>query len=87
MDKGKGKARRPDTELTDYETSSAASNRSGSMFTYTTAGTGASTLGSPSRRQSSLSSPNKGGVPTAGGIEVGSGPRQMRQEQKIEKKE
>lgn len=84
MDKGKGKAKMTDADFADYESSSAASNRSigtrnesvatdytiTSKNTYSTAGTGASTLGS--RRQSAVSAPHsQGKTITAGGIPLG----------------
>lgn len=84
MDKGKGKAKMTDADFADHESSSAASNRSTgtrnesvatdytitSKNTYSTAGTGASTLAS--RRQSAVEAPHsQGKTITAGGIPLG----------------
>lgn len=82
--KGKGKAKMTDADYAEYDSSSAASNRSTgtrnesvatdytitSKNTYSTAGTGASTLAS--RRQSAVQAPHsQGKTITAGGIPLG----------------
>lgn len=84
MSKGKGKAKMTDADYADYDSSSAASNRSTgtrnesvatdytitSNNTYSTAGTGASTLAS--RRESAAKAPHsQGKTITAGGIPLG----------------
>lgn len=84
MGKGKGKAKMTDADYAEYDSSSAASNRSTgtrnesvatdytitSKNTYSTAGTGASTLAS--RRQSAVQAPHsQGKTITAGGIPLG----------------